>query len=65
MLGVADLQAESFDAYKHLTKNMVVLMRSEEDQDVSGWKFPWSIARVNRCALPQEAHKLYPCTCIT
>lgn len=45
----AVLQADSFDVNKHLVKNMVVLMRSEEEDDVE-WTKCWSIARVNRCA---------------
>ena len=42
------MQAEEFDARKHVVRNMAVLLRTNDDSS-SGWDKVWSIARVNRC----------------
>jgi hypothetical protein len=37
-----------FDVDKHVVRGMVVLLRTKEESG-SGWRHPWSVARVNRC----------------
>ncbi|KAK9908167.1 hypothetical protein WJX75_003701 [Coccomyxa subellipsoidea] len=36
-----------FDVDKHVVRGMVVLLRTKEESG-SGWRHPWSVARVNR-----------------